>query len=44
MTMQGEVIKYNELRAVKHNSWIQAFRYQEDDEAKGFITSFSNDR
>jgi predicted peptidase len=41
---QDAVIKYTELRGVKHNSWIQAFRYQGDNEEKGYLTRYSNDR
>ena len=38
------VMKYTELRGVKHNSWLQAFNYQGDDEKKGYVTRYSNDR
>ena len=44
MSEHDAVMKYTELRDVKHNSWIQAFRYQGDDKSKGYLTSFSNDR
>ena len=40
----GGLIKYTELRGVKHNSWIQAFTYEKDDPAKGFITKSGNER
>lgn len=39
----GGSIKYTELRGVKHNSWIQAFTYQRDDPARGFVTSTSGE-
>lgn len=44
MSEHDAVMKYTEPRDVKHNSWIQAFRYQGDDKSKGYLTSFSNDR
>lgn len=44
LTKAGGLIKYTELRGVKHNSWIQAFSYQKDDASKGYITKRSNDR
>lgn len=37
----GGNIKYTELREVGHNSWLQAFVYTGDDEAKGFRTRVS---
>ena len=37
----GGSIKYTELRGIKHNSWIQAFTYQGDDPARGFVTKIS---
>lgn len=44
LSEHGAVMKYTELRDVKHNSWIQAFNYQGDDEEKGYLTRYSNDR
>lgn len=44
LTAAGAVIKYTELRGVKHNSWIQAFTYNGDDDSKGYVTRYSNDR
>ena len=38
MSAAGADIRYTELRGVRHNSWIQAFRYEGDDEAKGYRT------
>ena len=40
----GGLIKYTELRGVRHNSWIQAFAYEGDDPDRGFVTTVSNDR
>ena len=43
----GGNVKYTELDGVGHNSWIQAFQYRGDDEAKGYITHYgsaANDR
>ncbi len=40
----GAVMKYTELRRVKHNAWVQAFRYQGDDAQKGYVTRYSSDR
>ncbi len=40
----GAVVKYTELRGIKHNAWIQAFTYRGDDESKGYVTRHSNDR
>ena len=42
--LRNGLIKYTELRGVKHNSWIQAFTYDGDDESKGFVTRYSGDR
>ena len=44
MSKRNALMKYTELRDVRHNSWIQAFRYQGDDQAKGYLTSFSSNR
>lgn len=40
----GAVMKYTELRGVKHNAWIQAFTYQRDDVQKGYVTRYTSDR
>lgn len=41
MSAAGANIRYAELHAVRHNSWVQAFRYTGDDEAKGYRTQCS---
>lgn len=38
------LMKYTELRAVKHNSWIQAFTYTGDDAEKGHVTRHASER
>ncbi|MHC4403798.1 MAG: carboxylesterase family protein [Planctomycetota bacterium] len=38
------VMKYTELRGVKHNAWVQAFTYQGDDTRKGYFTRCSSHR
>ncbi len=38
------VMKYTELRGVKHNAWVQAFTYQGDDSQKGYVTRYSGER
>jgi predicted peptidase len=43
MSAAGANIRYTELRGVRHNSWIQAFTYKGDDEAKGYRTQCSGD-
>ncbi len=43
MRAAGADIRYTELRDVRHNSWIQAFRYQRDDDAKGYRTRCAGD-
>lgn len=43
LTEAGGVMKYTELQGVRHNSWIQAFRYQGDDESRGYVTRSSSD-
>ena len=43
LTEGGALMKYTELRGVKHNSWIHAFTYEGDDESKGFVTRCSSD-
>ena len=43
VTAAGGIIKYTELRGIKHNSWIQAFKYQDDDPERGFVTRVSGD-
>ena len=40
----GGLVKYTELRGIKHNSWVQAFTYQTDDAHKGYVTRYSSDR
>lgn len=40
----GGQMKYTELRGVKHNSWLQAFRYTGDDKAAGYITRYASER
>jgi predicted peptidase len=40
----GAVMKYTELRGVKHNAWVQGFTYQGDDAQKGYVTRYSSDR
>lgn len=44
LTKAGGLVKYTELRGVKHNSWIQAFTYVGDDDSKGYATRYSNER
>ena len=41
MSAAGANIRYTELHAVRHNSWIQAFTYTGDDESKGYRTRCS---
>ena len=43
LTASGGLIKYTELRSVKHNTWIQAFSYQSDDELSVYISRRSSD-
>ena len=40
----GGVMKYTELRGVKHNAWVQAFTYRGDGAQKGYVTRYSSDR
>lgn len=40
----GGVMKYTELRGVRHNAWVQAFTYQGDDAQKGYVTRHGSDR
>ena len=44
LTKSAGLMKYTELRGVKHNSWVQAFTYQGDDAPKGYVTRYSSDR
>jgi predicted peptidase len=44
LTEAGGLMKYTELRGVKHNSWLQAFTYDGDDASKGYVTRYSSDR
>ena len=44
LSAAGAVIKYTELRGVKHNAWIPAFTYRGDDPNRGYVTRISNDR
>ena len=44
LTESRGLIKYTELRGVRHNAWIQAFKYQGDDASKGYITRQSSDQ
>jgi predicted peptidase len=44
LTKGAGLMKYTELRGVKHNAWVQAFTYQGDDAQKGYVTRYSSDR